>query len=156
MEGVHIAHDDIVGNGCIIGNCTKLAGEVNVDDNAILSACVLVHQFCRIGSYTMVSGGTRSSQSIMPYSICAREPATYCGLNIVGLRPRDHQPYPRGIPHHLPGRTDAGRRRGNHRARAAQDARDCLHTEIHRRNQATRLREIATHGRITAATMRQD
>ncbi|MBQ7443363.1 MAG: acyl-ACP--UDP-N-acetylglucosamine O-acyltransferase [Bacteroidaceae bacterium] len=88
MEGVHIAHDDIVGNGCIIGNCTKLAGEVNVDDNAILSACVLVHQFCRIGSYTMVGGGTRTSQSIMPYSICAREPATYCGLNIVGLRRR--------------------------------------------------------------------
>lgn len=88
MEGVHIAHDDIIGNGCIIGNCTKLAGEVNVDDNAILSACVLVHQFCRIGSYTMVGGGTRTSQSIMPYSICAREPATYCGLNIVGLRRR--------------------------------------------------------------------
>lgn len=88
MEGVHIAHDDIVGNGCIIGNCTKLAGEVTVDDNAILSACVLVHQFCRIGSYTMVGGGTRSSQSIVPYSICAREPASYCGLNIVGLRRR--------------------------------------------------------------------
>ena len=88
MEGVHIAHDDIVGNGCIIGNCTKLAGEVTVDDFAILSACVLVHQFCRIGSYTMVGGGTRSSQSIMPYTICAREPATYCGLNIVGLRRR--------------------------------------------------------------------
>jgi len=88
MEGVHIAHDDIVGNGCIIGNCTKLAGEVTVDDFAILSACVLVHQFCRVGSYTMVGGGTRSSQSIMPYTICAREPATYCGLNIVGLRRR--------------------------------------------------------------------
>jgi UDP-N-acetylglucosamine acyltransferase len=36
----------------------------------------------------MVGGGTRTSQSIMPYTICAREPATYCGLNIVGLRRR--------------------------------------------------------------------
>lgn len=36
----------------------------------------------------MVGGGTRSPQSIMPYTICAREPATYCGLNIVGLRRR--------------------------------------------------------------------
>ena len=88
MEGVHIAHDDIVGNDVIIGNCTKLAGEVTIDDHAILSACVLVHQFCRIGGYTMVGGGTRSSQSILPYTICAREPATYCGLNIVGLRRR--------------------------------------------------------------------
>ena len=88
MEGVHIAHDDVIGNDIIIGNCTKLAGEVTVDDHAILSACVLVHQFCRIGSYTMIGGGTRFSQNIMPYSITAREPATYCGLNIVGLRRR--------------------------------------------------------------------
>lgn len=88
MEGCHIAHDCIVGNDIIIGNTSKLAGEVIIDDHAILSACVLVHQFCRIGSYTMVGGGTRSSQNIVPYSICAREPASYCGLNIVGLRRR--------------------------------------------------------------------
>ncbi len=88
MEGCHIAHDDIVGNDVIIGNCTKLAGEVTIDDHAILSACVLVHQFCRVGGYTMVGGGTGTPQSILPYTICARHPATYCGLNIVGLRRR--------------------------------------------------------------------
>ena len=88
MEGCHIAHDDVVGNGIIIGNCSKLAGEVTVDDNAILSACVLVHQFCRIGGYTMVSGGTGVPQSVLPYTICARHPATYYGLNIVGMRRR--------------------------------------------------------------------
>ena len=88
MEGCHIAHDDIIGSDVIIGNCTKLAGEVTVDDHAILSACVLVHQFCRIGGYTMIGGGTATPQSILPYTICARHPATYCGLNIVGLRRR--------------------------------------------------------------------
>ena len=88
MEGCHIAHDVIVGNDIIIGNSTKLAGEVIIDDHAILSAAVLIHQFCRIGGYTMVGGGTRSSQNIVPYSICAREPAAYCGINIVGLRRR--------------------------------------------------------------------
>lgn len=88
MEGVHIAHDDIVGSGCIIGNGTKLAGEVTVDDKAILSAHVLVHQFCHIGSYCMVGGGTRSAQDILPYSMVSREPAAYCGLNTVGLKRR--------------------------------------------------------------------
>ena len=88
MESVHIAHDDIVGNECIIGNGTKLAGEVTIDDRAILSANVLVHQFCRIGSYCMVGGGTRSAQDILPYSLIARDPAAYCGLNTVGLRRR--------------------------------------------------------------------
>mgnify|MGYP003305311298 CR=1 FL=1 len=88
MEGVHVAHDTIVGNGCIIGNATKLAGEVIVDDNAIISSTVLVHQFCRIGGYTMVQGGTRSSKDIPPYIIAGREPIAYCGLNLVGLRRR--------------------------------------------------------------------
>ncbi len=88
MEGMHVAHDVLIGNGCIIGNSTKLAGEVIVDDNAILSASVLIHQFCRIGGYTMVGGGTRTSQDIPPYSLIARDPAAFCGLNVVGLRRR--------------------------------------------------------------------
>lgn len=88
MEGVHVAHDSVVGNGCIIGNSTKLAGETLIDDFAILSAGVLMHQFCRVGSFTMVGGGTRFSQSILPYSMVARDPAAFCGLNLVGLKRR--------------------------------------------------------------------
>ena len=91
MEGVHIAHDDIVGSECIIGNGTKLAGEVTIDDRAILSANVLVHQFTRIGSYCMVGGGTKVAQDILPYSLIARDPAAYCGLNTVGLRRRNFE-----------------------------------------------------------------
>jgi UDP-N-acetylglucosamine acyltransferase len=91
MEGMHVAHDAIVGNGCIIGNGTKLAGEIIIDDNAILSANVLLHQFCRVGGYTMVGGGTRASQDILPYSLIARDPAAFCGLNTVGLRRREFE-----------------------------------------------------------------
>ena len=83
-----------VGSGNLLmesvhGNGTKLAGEIVVDDHAIISANVLMHQFCRVGGYTMVGGGTRFSQDVLPYSMCAREPAAYCGLNIVGLRRRN-------------------------------------------------------------------
>ena len=88
MEGMHVAHDVFLGNGCIIGNGTKFAGEVVIDDFAIVSAHVLVHQFCRIGSYVMVSGGTKCSQDVPPYSMIARDPAAYCGLNLVGLKRR--------------------------------------------------------------------
>ena len=88
MEGVHVAHDTFVGNGCIIGNATKLAGEVVIDDNAIISSTVLVHQFCRIGGCTLVQGGCRSSKDIPPYVIAGREPIAYCGLNLIGLRRR--------------------------------------------------------------------
>lgn len=88
MEGMHVAHDAVVGNGCIIGNTTKIAGEVVIDDFAIISACVLIHQFCHVGSYVMVGGGTRTNQDIPPYCMAAREPVAYCGLNLVGLRRR--------------------------------------------------------------------
>lgn len=88
MENCHIGHDSVVGSGCIIGNSTKIAGEVVIADNAILSACVLVHQFSNIGSYVMIQGGSRINKDIPPYVIIGREPAKYCGLNIVGLRRR--------------------------------------------------------------------
>ncbi len=72
MEGMHVAHDVLVGNGCIIGNSTKLAGEVVVDDFAIISASVLVHQFCHIGSYVMVGGGTRTGRRSSLHNGCPR------------------------------------------------------------------------------------
>lgn len=88
MENSHIGHDSIVGSGCIIGNSTKIAGEVTIHDCAILSACVLVHQFSNIGSYVMIQGGSRLNKDVPPYIIVGREPAKYCGLNIIGLRRR--------------------------------------------------------------------
>ena len=88
MENAHIAHDCVFGSGIIMGNSTKLAGEVIVDDNAIISAVVLVHQFCRIGGYVMVQGGSRTSRDIPPYCIAGKDPIRYCGLNLVGLRRR--------------------------------------------------------------------
>lgn len=86
MENMHVAHDCVVGNNCIIGNSTKFAGEVTIDDNAIISATVLTHQFCHIGGYVMIQGGCRFSQNIPPYIIAGKEPTRYAGVNIVGLR----------------------------------------------------------------------
>lgn len=88
MENMHVAHDCIIGNGCIIGNSTKFAGEVEVDDCAIISATCLFHQFCRVGSYIMFQGGSRTSQDIPPYVIAGKEPVRYAGVNIIGLRRR--------------------------------------------------------------------
>lgn len=90
MENMHIAHDCEIGNYCIIGNSTKFAGEVVVDDCAIISASVLVHQFCHIGGFVMVQGGSRTSQDIPPYVIAGKEPIRFAGLNLVGLRRRGY------------------------------------------------------------------
>lgn len=86
MENMHVAHDCVLGSHLIIGNSTKFAGEVIVDDNAIISAEVLCHQFCHIGSYVMIQGGSRFSQDIPPYIIAGKEPIRYAGVNLIGLR----------------------------------------------------------------------
>ena len=88
METVHVAHDCILGDNLIIGNSTKFAGEVVVDRNAVISGAVLCHQFCHIGGYVMIQGGSRFSQDIPPYIIAGKEPIRYAGINLVGLRRR--------------------------------------------------------------------
>lgn len=88
MAYSHVAHDCILKNNIIIGNGTQLAGEVEIDDFAILSGHVLVHQFERIGAHVIIQGGSKINKDIPPYIIAAREPVTFAGINLVGLRRR--------------------------------------------------------------------
>ncbi len=86
MAYSHVAHDCILGNNIILANGVQLAGEVEVDDFAILGGGTLVHQFTRIGKHVMTQGGLLLGKDIPPYVKSAREPASYVGVNSVGLR----------------------------------------------------------------------
>ena len=86
MSYVHVAHDCLVGDNCILAGYTGLAGEVVLDDFATLGGGVLVHQFCHIGSYTMLGGGNTVIKDVPPFVLASRNPVVYEGLNIVGLR----------------------------------------------------------------------
>lgn len=90
MAYSHIAHDCEIGNRVIIGNTSQIAGEVKIDDFAILSAACLVHQFVHIGQHVMIQGGTKISKDVPPFIIAAREPLVYSGLNVIGLRRRGY------------------------------------------------------------------
>jgi UDP-N-acetylglucosamine acyltransferase len=93
MAYVHIGHDSSIGNGCILPNGATLAGHVTVEDYATLSANAPVHQFCRIGRYAYIGGGTTITQDVLPYSLTsvARDNHAY-GLNKVGLERRGFTP----------------------------------------------------------------
>src|SRR6201999_2967121 len=89
MAYTHIGHDSQVGNGCILANGTTLAGHVTIEDYVTTSAMGPVHQFCRIGSYAYIGGGTTITQDVLPYSLTSVERNNHCyGLNKVGLQRR--------------------------------------------------------------------
>lgn len=88
MAYAHVGHDCKIGNNCILGNGTGLAGEVMVDDWAILSAGSLVHQFARIGGHVMIGGGSKVRTDVPPFIKADRDPLAYMGINTVGLKRR--------------------------------------------------------------------
>jgi len=88
MAYAHIGHDCAVGNNCLIGNSSGLAGEVKVDDWAILSGGTMVHQFTHIGAHVMIGGGAKVRTDVPPFIKADRDPLSYLGLNSVGLTRR--------------------------------------------------------------------
>jgi UDP-N-acetylglucosamine acyltransferase len=90
MAYVHIAHDCKVGNAVILGNNTQLAGEVIIDDWAIISGMTGIHQFCHIGSHVMIAGGSLVRKDVPPFIKAGREPLSYVGINSIGLRRRNY------------------------------------------------------------------
>lgn len=92
MAYCHIAHDCILGDNIIMSNCTQLAGEVEVDDFAIIGGGTLVHQFSHIGGHVMIQGGSKVNKDIPPFIIAAREPIAFFGINSIGLNRRGFTP----------------------------------------------------------------
>jgi UDP-N-acetylglucosamine acyltransferase len=88
MAYSHVAHDCILHDNIIIGNASQIAGEVEIDDWAILSGNCLVHQFCHIGAHIIMQGGSRTTKDVPPYITAGRDPLAFAGLNLIGLRRR--------------------------------------------------------------------
>jgi len=86
MTYVHIAHDCVVGDDVILANSIQMAGHVTVDDRAIISGLVPIHQFVRVGTFAFVGGGSRVNQDVPPYTKAVGNPVHLYGLNSVGLQ----------------------------------------------------------------------
>ena len=89
MAYAHIGHDSVIGDHCILANNATLAGHVIVEDYVTVGALSPIHQFCRIGRYAYIGGGTVVTQDVLPYSLTSatREGHAF-GINKVGLERR--------------------------------------------------------------------
>jgi len=94
MAYCHIAHACQVGDHVIMSNLGTLAGEVVVEEYAIIGGLAAVHQFCRIGAHSMVAGASRVRQDCAPFMLtdASNEEAKVVGPNIVGLKRQGYGP----------------------------------------------------------------
>ncbi len=89
MAYVHVAHDCLLGDHCILGNAATLAGHVVIEDWASVGAFCGVHQFCRIGRHAFIGGYTVITKDVLPFSLTVQErEARVFGVNLIGLRRR--------------------------------------------------------------------
>lgn len=88
MAYVHIAHNCVIGNEVIMANAVNIAGHVEIDSFATIGGMTPVHQFVRIGAYSMVGGGSRLPQDVPPFIRVAGNPVEVCGINSIGLKRR--------------------------------------------------------------------
>jgi UDP-N-acetylglucosamine acyltransferase len=87
MAYTHVAHDCVVGNHTVMVNNASLGGHVEIQDYSFLSALSAVHQFCRVGRYALVGGGSIVVQDILPFCrFAGARPLLFYGINAIGLR----------------------------------------------------------------------
>lgn len=89
MVGSHVAHDCQVGNHVILANNATLAGHVVVEDGVIIGGLAAIHQFVRIGKFSMIGGMSGVEKDVIPYGTVKGERAHLDGLNLVGLKRRN-------------------------------------------------------------------
>ena len=88
MGYTHVAHDCIIGDNCIFANVATLAGHVEIEDDVVVGGLSAIHQFCKLGTQSMIGGGSIIVQDIPPFCNTEGNRATIRGLNLTGLRRR--------------------------------------------------------------------
>jgi UDP-N-acetylglucosamine acyltransferase len=86
MAYVHIAHDVIIGDDCILSNSVQLAGHVHLEDKVTMGGIIGVHHFATIGTLSYCAGLTRVTTDVPPFMIIAGEPGRVRSFNETGMR----------------------------------------------------------------------
>jgi UDP-N-acetylglucosamine acyltransferase len=81
----HIAHNVTLGDYVIMSNVATLAGHIVVEDRAVIGGLAAVHQFCRIGTMSIIGGCSKVVQDVPPYMMADGNPARTRTINKVGL-----------------------------------------------------------------------
>ncbi|MEI6845699.1 MAG: acyl-ACP--UDP-N-acetylglucosamine O-acyltransferase [Candidatus Firestonebacteria bacterium] len=81
----HVGHNVKVGNKVTLVNGAGLAGFVEVEEKAFISAYCVVHQFCKVGSMAMIGLISPIEKDVPPFVLGTGNPFKVFMLNKVGL-----------------------------------------------------------------------
>ncbi len=84
----HLAHNVQLGSHVIMSNNGTLAGHVIVEDHAVIGGLGGVHQFCRVGTMSMIGGCSKVVQDVPPYMLVDGNPGQTRTINKVGMERR--------------------------------------------------------------------
>jgi UDP-N-acetylglucosamine acyltransferase len=88
MSTVHVGHDCVIGDDCVLASGAGLAGHCILEDFSIVAGQAGIHQFVHVGAHAMIGGGSKVGKDIPPFSIAQGYPARLRGINMVGLKRR--------------------------------------------------------------------
>lgn len=88
MAYTHVAHACKVGNEVIIANGTQLAGDVIVEDFAIIEGLCGAVQFRRIGKMAFMGAYTKATKDVPPFMIADGLDIQIRGFNKIGMERR--------------------------------------------------------------------
>ena len=85
MAASHVGHNCKLGDNIVLANGALLGGYVEVGNSVFISGNCVVHQFVRIGDYSLMRGLSGTSRDVPPYAIVDWQ-HTVRGVNVVGLK----------------------------------------------------------------------
>jgi UDP-N-acetylglucosamine acyltransferase len=85
MATAHVGHNCKLGDHVVLANGALLGGHVEVGNNVFISGNCVVHQFVRIGDYSLMRGLSGTSRDVPPFAIVDWQ-HTVRGVNVVGLK----------------------------------------------------------------------
>ncbi len=86
MCHVHLGHDVVIGDNCILTPSVAVGGHVTLENNVYIGGLSAIHQFVRIGQYSIIGGVAAVLRDVPPYSMFTGSPDAISGINLVGLR----------------------------------------------------------------------
>ena len=85
MASSHVGHNCNLGDQIVLANGALLGGYVEVGNYAFISGHCVVHQFVRVGEFSLMRGLSGASRDVPPYSIVDWQHQVR-GVNAVGLK----------------------------------------------------------------------